>query len=132
MIMKFAQENLILCCPIALSILVFIFRIPVMSRPRRFCYKCAAQTRYKEQDHTYIFDIQLMKNSCYRCYIDRAPFLFGKRFSRYTIDYGYDKQCGRCYILSNRSIHSVEQAKELCGEWSNFNQYVIDSHRYNI
>lgn len=129
--MKFAQENLILYCPIALTILVFIFRMPVMIRPRRVSYKCAAKTWFKEQDHSYVFDIRLMKNGCYRCFIEQAPFLFGKRFSRYTIDYGYDKQCDRCYILCNRRIHSVEQAKELCGEWSNVNQYVIDSRRYN-
>lgn len=130
--MEFFEDNILLCGSMAIIILTFLIRIPVMSRPRHFCYEYTAHTRYKEQDHTYRFDNRMMKNGTYRCYIDRSPFLFGKRFSRYTIDYGYDKECGRCYILSNRKIRSVEEAKELCCEWSDFNQYVIDSHRLNV
>ena len=130
--MALYKDNIILGGLVTLIILTFIFRLPMMCRPKSFCYKYSARTRYKTQDHIYIFENHLMKNGCYRCYIEQAPFLFGKRFSRYTIDYGYDKECGRCYILSNRMIRSVEDAKELCDEWSDFNQYVIDSHRFNI
>ena len=130
--MEFLKDNMIFSFAAALIVLTFIIRIPAMSRPRHFSYQYAARTRYKEPDHTYRFDNRMMKNGTYRCYIDQAPFLFGKRFSRYTVDYGYDKDCGRCYILSNRIIRSVEEAKELCAEWSDFNQYVIDSHRRTV
>lgn len=129
--MDILDGNILSYCSVMLIILAFIVRIPVMCRPKRFTYQYSAKTRFEDQDHIYRFDNRLMKNGCYRCYIDRTPFLFGKRFSCYTIEYGYDKEYNKCYILSQRKVHSIEDAKELCAEWSNYNQYVIDSHRYN-
>ena len=129
--MNIIDNNTIFCISTLIIILIFLIRIPVMCKPKSFTYQYSAKTRFSDKDHTYIFNNKLMKNGCYRCYIERSPFLFGKRFSRYTIDYGYDEHCGKCYILSNRKIHDINEAKELCAEWSNFNQYVIDSKRNN-
>ena len=129
--MEILKDNIILSCSAVIIILTFLVRIPVMCRPKRLTYQYSARTRYENQDHTYIFIIQMMKNGYYRCYIERAPFLFGKRFSRYTIDYGYDKKIEKAFILTTAKIHSITDAKELCTEWGNSNQYVIDSHRLN-
>ena len=130
--MTYLDHNTVFLGSVALILLAWLIRLPVMCRPKHFTYQYAARTRFEKQDHTYIFRNVMMKNGFYRCYIKRAPFLFGKRFSRYTIDYGYDKEIGKCYILSTRKVGSVEEAKALCAEWNNFNQYVIDSHRYDI
>ena len=128
--MNFFENINILYGSVIILVFTFIIRIPVLCRPKSFSFQYSANTKYKNQDHNYRFNNIMMKDGFYRCYIEQAPFLFGKRFSRYTIDYGYDKKCGKCYIISTSKVKSVDDAKKLCAEWSNFNQYVIDSHRY--
>ena len=129
--MELFENNSVFTMSTIIILLVFLLRLPVMSRPKKFSFEYSAKTRFEDQDHTYIFSNRLMHDGYYRCYIERSPFLFGKRFSRYTIDYGYDKECGKCYILSTRRVSTMDEAKNLCAEWSDFNQYIIDSHRYS-
>lgn len=129
--MEYLENNTVFTVSAGIIILVFLIRLPIMSRPKKFSFEYSAKTRFEDQDHTYIFNNRLMHDGCYRCYIERAPFLFGKRFSRYTIDYGYDHEYGKCYILSTRRVSTMDDAKDLCAEWGDFNQYVIDSHRFS-
>ena len=130
--MKIIDNNTAFISASIIILLIFLIRIPVMSRPKQFTFHYSAQTRYEDQDHNYTFNITLLKNGYYRCYIERAPFLFGRKYSRYTINYAVDKNIGKSYILSNAKIHSVSEAKDLCAEWGNYNQFVIDSHRLNF
>lgn len=107
-------------------LIMFIIRLPVMCRPRKVIYKCAAKTDFKKLDHDYVFQIERMIDGYYRCYIERAPLLFGKHFYRYTDTYVEEKDTNRRFILYNRKIRSVERAREICIDWSNSNQTHID------
>lgn len=130
--MEFIDSNIFFKASIIVFLATFVIRLPRMCRPKCFNYEYSAQTRYASQDHTYKFRIRLMRDGFYRCYIDQAPFLFGKRLSRYAINYVDENGSCNHYVFSNRKIRNVEEAKELCAEWSNFNQYIIDSRRYNV
>lgn len=129
--MDFLDNNILLKASIIVFILTFVIRMPRMCRPKCLNYEYLAQTRYASQDHTYKFRIQLMRDGFYRCYIEQAPVLFGKRLSRYAINFVDENRSCNQYIFSNRKIRNIEEAKELCAEWGDFNQYVIDSHRFS-
>ena len=111
-------------------IAAFLLRIPVMCRPKSFRYEYTAKTDYAKQDHTYVFQVKMLKDGSYRCYIVKAPFLFGKRFSRYAINFVDEKDTGNRYIFCNRRIDRPDEARKACMDWSDANQYYVDACRY--
>ena len=125
MMIKYDEET-ILRITIILIVGVFLIRLPVMCRPRLIELKYLAETDYAKQDHEYRFRIEMIKGGIYRCYIERAPFLFGKNYYRYASNFAEERETGRRYILYNGKITSTEQAKKICARWSNANQTYID------
>ena len=111
-------------------ITAFLIRTPVMCRPRKFRYEYSARTDDETQDHTYVFQVRMLKDGSYRCYIVKAPFLFGKRFTRYAVSFIDEKGTGNRYIFSNRKIRKADDARKLCADWSNANQYLVDNCRF--
>lgn len=113
-----------------IMIAVFVVRMPVMLRPRNFRYEHSARTVFEKDDHTYVFQIRMLKDGSYRCYVVKAPYLYGKRLSRYAVSIAEENNTGNRYIFCNRKIKSADDAMKLCDSWSDANQHYVDSGRY--
>ncbi len=72
----------------------------------------------------------MLRDGSYRCYIVKAPFLLGRKFTRYTSGFVDEKDTGRRYISCNRRIKTADEAKKLCANWSDANQYYVDAARF--
>lgn len=109
---------------------VFIIRLPVMLRPKNFRYEYEARTDFKKDDHTYVFQIRMLRDGSYRCYIVKAPYLMGRKFSRYATSFEEERGTDNKYIFCNHNIFRADEAKKQCADWSDINQHIVDSCRY--
>ena len=107
----------------------FFIRLPIMCRPANIHYKVLAQTDDERLDHTYQFHIVRLKDGSYRCYIERAPILFEKNFSRYAMNFAEEPVTHRRFIFHNDTITNAREAMRISEKWANANQVFVDFHR---
>lgn len=74
--------------------------------------------------------IRMLKDGSYRCNIVKAPFLFYKRFTRNMVSFVDEKNTGKRYISCNRRLTKAEEARKVCADWSDANQYYVDTARF--
>lgn len=125
---NFLQSDLTWQIPMLICLAVFFIRLPYMCRPSSWQFHYAAATYYESKDHSYRFTVSRIRGGCYRCYIDQAPMMPGVKPRRYLQSYAVDPKTERAYIVWNgAALTTTEQAKTLCRNWANANQFFIDA-----